>query len=207
MPAAFVPLDAAAADRQRQARPPRPARPRTDAPPPPATPAPRTPAEQAIAAIWADVLGTAQVGIDDNFFELGGDSILSIQVVSRARQAGPAFTAKDLFLHQTIAELAPRGHHAPPPPAPPLTSCQPAPPRSPRSSAGSSPGSPRRSSFPLHHVDAPAGAGRSRRRALSAAIDAVVTHHDALRLRFFRLDGQWRQEPATSPAGLLGTAT
>ena len=47
---------------------------------------PRTPAEKAIAAIWADVLGTARVGIHDNFFELGGDSILSIQIASRARQ-------------------------------------------------------------------------------------------------------------------------
>ncbi|HEX6448633.1 MAG TPA: amino acid adenylation domain-containing protein, partial [Trebonia sp.] len=69
---------------------------------------PSTPAEQAIAAIWADVLGLDQVGIHDNFFELGGDSILSIQIVSRARRAGHQFTARDLFLHQTIAELAPR---------------------------------------------------------------------------------------------------
>ena len=67
---------------------------------------PRTPAEQALAAIWAEVLGTARVGVDDNFFELGGDSILSIQVVSRARQAGLAWSSRDLFRHQTVAELA-----------------------------------------------------------------------------------------------------
>ncbi len=67
---------------------------------------PRTPAEKAIAAIWADVLGTARVGIHDNFFELGGDSILSIQIVSRARRAGLSLESQDIFLHQTIAELA-----------------------------------------------------------------------------------------------------
>ena len=72
---------------------------------PPATSPPRTPAEQAIAAIWADVLGLDQVGIHDNFFELGGDSILSIQIVSRARQAGLEPAAQDIFRHQTIAEL------------------------------------------------------------------------------------------------------
>ncbi len=42
----------------------------------------------------------------DNFFELGGDSIISIQMVSRARQAGIHFSPKDLFVHQTIQGLA-----------------------------------------------------------------------------------------------------
>ena len=51
---------------------------------------PRTGTEQTLATIWADVLGVDQVGIHDNFFELGGDSILSIQVVSRARHEGLA---------------------------------------------------------------------------------------------------------------------
>ena len=45
-------------------------------------------------------------GVHDNFFELGGDSILSIQVVARARQAGFDLTPKQFFQHQTIAELA-----------------------------------------------------------------------------------------------------
>nr|QEO73881.1 AMP-dependent synthetase and ligase [uncultured bacterium] len=67
---------------------------------------PRNPVERVLAEIWADVLGVAQVGIEDNFFGLGGDSILSIQVVSRARQAGLKLTSKDVFLHQTIARLA-----------------------------------------------------------------------------------------------------
>ncbi|MFW2163237.1 phosphopantetheine-binding protein, partial [Acinetobacter beijerinckii] len=49
--------------------------------------APRSELEHSLAAIWCAVLNVEQVGLDDNFFELGGDSILSIQVVSRARQA------------------------------------------------------------------------------------------------------------------------
>ncbi|SDA35417.1 non-ribosomal peptide synthetase, partial [Pseudomonas sp. NFPP12] len=68
--------------------------------------APQNPLEQQIAAIWADVLKLEQVGVTDNFFELGGDSIISIQVVSRARQAGIRFTPKDLFQHQTVQGLA-----------------------------------------------------------------------------------------------------
>jgi non-ribosomal peptide synthase protein (TIGR01720 family) len=47
-----------------------------------------------------------KVGIHDNFFELGGDSILSIQIVSRALAAGVKITPRQLFQHQTIAELA-----------------------------------------------------------------------------------------------------
>ncbi|KRP71473.1 pyoverdine sidechain peptide synthetase [Pseudomonas paralactis] len=68
--------------------------------------APHSVLEQQIAAIWAQVLGVEQVGLNDNFFERGGDSIISIQVVSRARAAGIHFTAKALFLHQTVRSLA-----------------------------------------------------------------------------------------------------
>ncbi|MBJ2348019.1 non-ribosomal peptide synthase/polyketide synthase [Pseudomonas alvandae] len=68
--------------------------------------APRTALEQQLAAIWQDVLKLERVGLRDNFFELGGDSIVSIQVVSRARQAGMHFTPKDLFQHQTLEMLA-----------------------------------------------------------------------------------------------------
>ncbi len=68
--------------------------------------APRTAAEETLAAIWARILGVAQVGIHDNFFELGGDSIISIQVIAQAVQAGLRLAPKDLFLHPTVAELA-----------------------------------------------------------------------------------------------------
>ncbi|QKZ07661.1 non-ribosomal peptide synthase/polyketide synthase [Pseudomonas eucalypticola] len=68
--------------------------------------APQSELEQQIAAIWADVLKVEKVGLTDNFFELGGDSIISIQVVSRARQVGIRFTPKELFQHQTVQGLA-----------------------------------------------------------------------------------------------------
>ncbi|MEH2094791.1 amino acid adenylation domain-containing protein [Nostoc sp.] len=68
--------------------------------------APQTLIEEKLAAIWSEVLRLEQVGIHDNFFELGGDSILSIQVISRAQQAGIQIIPKQLFQYQTIAELA-----------------------------------------------------------------------------------------------------
>ncbi|MDG9931359.1 condensation domain-containing protein, partial [Pseudomonas sp. GD04042] len=68
--------------------------------------APRTALEQRIATIWAEVLKVERVGLTDNFFELGGDSIISLQVVGRARQAGIGFTPKELFQHQTVQGLA-----------------------------------------------------------------------------------------------------
>lgn len=68
--------------------------------------APQTNVETILAGIWGDVLRLDRVGTHDNFFELGGDSILSIQVIARAAEAGVRLTPKDLFQHQTIAELA-----------------------------------------------------------------------------------------------------
>ncbi|MDO7912914.1 amino acid adenylation domain-containing protein, partial [Pseudomonas sp. 22-AL-CL-001] len=68
--------------------------------------APTTRNEQRLAALWAEVLHLERVGISDNFFELGGDSIVSMQVVGRARQQGLHFTPKALFQHQTVRSLA-----------------------------------------------------------------------------------------------------
>jgi amino acid adenylation domain-containing protein/non-ribosomal peptide synthase protein (TIGR01720 family) len=68
--------------------------------------APGTPAEEALARIWAAVLRVPRVGVHDNFFEIGGDSILGIQIVARAQQAGLSLTPRQMFQHQTIAELA-----------------------------------------------------------------------------------------------------
>ncbi|MCP4661437.1 MAG: amino acid adenylation domain-containing protein, partial [bacterium] len=67
---------------------------------------PRTPAEVTLARIWSEVLGVERVGVQDNFFGLGGDSILSIRIVSMAREAGLQLTPRDLFHSPTIAELA-----------------------------------------------------------------------------------------------------
>ncbi|MEG0242147.1 MAG: amino acid adenylation domain-containing protein, partial [Pseudomonas sp.] len=68
--------------------------------------APQDPRQLLLAGIWQDILGLSQIGLDDNFFELGGDSIVSIQVVSRARQAGLQLAPSDLFRHQTLRSLA-----------------------------------------------------------------------------------------------------
>jgi len=68
--------------------------------------APRNLEEEILATIWSQVLRVEPVGIYDNFFELGGDSILTIQIITRARKAGLELTPKQLFTHQSIAELA-----------------------------------------------------------------------------------------------------
>ncbi|MEU2182352.1 amino acid adenylation domain-containing protein, partial [Streptomyces thermolilacinus] len=68
--------------------------------------APRNEVERVLADVFASVLGVERVGVHDNFFDLGGDSILSIQVVSRARRAGLRLTSKDVFVRQTVAGLA-----------------------------------------------------------------------------------------------------
>ncbi|MCD2119456.1 non-ribosomal peptide synthetase [Rhodococcus pyridinivorans] len=68
--------------------------------------APRTPTEETIAEVFADVLGLERVGLDDSFFALGGDSIVSIQLVSRAKARGVVFTPREVFEQRTVAGLA-----------------------------------------------------------------------------------------------------
>lgn len=68
--------------------------------------APTDAVEQILADIYAQVLGVERVGVDDQFFDLGGDSVLSMQVVSRARAAGVLFRQRDVFVEQTVARLA-----------------------------------------------------------------------------------------------------
>ncbi|MEV7007968.1 amino acid adenylation domain-containing protein [Streptosporangium sp. NPDC051022] len=71
---------------------------------------PETPVEEAIAAVWASVLGLVQVGVLDDFFDLGGHSLLAAQVVARLRKALPAggrqVSILDLFKYRTVRELA-----------------------------------------------------------------------------------------------------
>ncbi len=68
--------------------------------------APSDAVEEILAGIYAQVLGLERVGVDESFFELGGDSILSMQVVARARAAGVTCRPRDIFVEQTVAGLA-----------------------------------------------------------------------------------------------------
>ncbi|MGW1921266.1 amino acid adenylation domain-containing protein, partial [Streptomyces massasporeus] len=62
--------------------------------------------EELLCRIFADVLDLPAVTPDDSFFDLGGDSIMSIQVVSRARAGGLLVSARDVFRERTPALLA-----------------------------------------------------------------------------------------------------
>src|SRR5580658_7609019 len=154
--------------------------------------APGSAAEQALAGIWQAVLGRQRVGIQDNFFALGGDSILSIQVIARAAQAGWRLSPRQLFQHQTIAALAAVAEPAQAAPA----------------SAAAEPGAPAPltpiqrwylDSQPRDAAHFQQAAVFEPRRplplgALERILAALVEHHEALRLRFTRVDGQWRQQ-------------
>jgi amino acid adenylation domain-containing protein/non-ribosomal peptide synthase protein (TIGR01720 family) len=159
---------------------------------------PSSPAEEALAAIWCDVLGVARVGRHDNFFALGGDSILSIQVVARAARADLVLTPKVLFRHPTVAELADVATRT----------------RSTRVPAeqgvvtGPVPPTPIQRWFLDQDLPAPHHYNQEillrvrdplECRALRAALTAVVSHHDALRLRL-RRDGEvWALDSAGLP--------
>lgn len=62
--------------------------------------------EETLCGVFANVLGLQQVGVQDGFFDVGGDSVLALQVVARAREAGLELSVRDVFDHQTVAELA-----------------------------------------------------------------------------------------------------
>ncbi|WP_409181044.1 non-ribosomal peptide synthase/polyketide synthase [Amycolatopsis sp. VS8301801F10] len=153
------------------------------------TTAPRTGREAVLAGIWADVLGLDRVGVDDNFFALGGDSILSIQVSARARQAGLSVTTADLFRHQTIAALAPAVGEAGAIPA-----------RGPESGEVVL--------TPIQHWFFGLGADRFDQTiavelpadvdltALISALGALSERHDALRMRFTQDRDAWQQHNA-----------
>lgn len=152
---------------------------------------PRTETEIVLAGIWSEILRIDRVGIYDNFFELGGDSILSIQVIARAARAGLRLTAKQLFQYQTIAELtavvestdgsAGYGQE-------PVT--------------GSVPLTPIQHWFfeqglpDLHHFNQAVLLETLRNldpNLLERAVEHLLVHHDALRLRFHQSDTGWEQ--------------
>ena len=160
---------------------------------------PRTPNEVALAAIWAELLRQPNVGITDNFFELGGDSIISLQMVSRARRAGLAIEPRDVFKHQTLEALAREAR----------IELQPATHAEQGLIAGPHPLLPIQLRFFEQKLEAPdhwnqAVLLRPRQRlewdTLRRAVASVVAHHDALRLRFECVAGIWRAEHDASPA-------
>jgi mycobactin peptide synthetase MbtE len=67
---------------------------------------PRTDTERALAAVFAELLSTAEVGRFDDFFTLGGDSILSVQLAARARAVGLAINPRMVFENPTVQQLA-----------------------------------------------------------------------------------------------------
>lgn len=151
--------------------------------------APRNDTERMLADLWQDILGLDRVGRQDNFFALGGDSILSLRIIARAQSLGFGLTPRDLFERQTIAELAivqplaPASQHKlDPERAFPLTPIQrwffeqPMPQRS------------HWNQSLLLRPKQPLQTG-----ALVTALNAVINHHDGLRLVFSEEQGSWSQ--------------
>ncbi|MEU3274376.1 amino acid adenylation domain-containing protein [Saccharomonospora sp. NPDC006951] len=67
---------------------------------------PRTAAEKVLCELTAELLDLDKAGVDDNFFALGGDSIMSIRLLARVREAGWVFEARAVFEHPTLGGLA-----------------------------------------------------------------------------------------------------
>ncbi len=156
--------------------------------------APRNDIEQQLGIIWSRLLKADAISIHDNFFELGGDSILSIQIVSQARQAGLQLTPRDLFEHQTIAELATavrfgvevKAEQGPVTGEAPLTPIQ--------------QGFFERKLPEYWHYNQSillCVAPDLNIEALRQAFAQVLSHHDALRLRYREVDGHWQQSFST----------
>ena len=152
---------------------------------------PRTEKESILARVWADVLGLEQVSVEDNFFQLGGDSILSIQVVARASQAGLKLSPQDIFQYPTIGQLAAVAQ------------------KGVRIQAeqgivtGSVPLTPIQHWFfqqnfaDKHHWNQSLLLEVKQEldiKILQKAIAALLAHHDALRLRFRQTPAGWTQE-------------
>ncbi|MGW0160491.1 amino acid adenylation domain-containing protein [Mycobacterium sp. NPDC003323] len=66
----------------------------------------RTDTERALAAMLTDLLAVTEFGRNEDFFTVGGDSILAVQLAARARDAGVPLTARMVFEHPVLAELA-----------------------------------------------------------------------------------------------------
>ncbi len=165
---------------------------------------PAHPEEETLATIWAEVLGVDRVGVTDNFFELGGDSIPE----HPGRLPGPRRRSADRLPGSSGTRRSPTW----PPPRPTAPPRRPrpgartrtGPPRSPRCRSGSSPHGPLRHFSMSMLLDLPHDLDE---RALERALEALVARHPALRTRFTRTAGTWRQHPGTGPAADCSPAT
>ncbi len=151
---------------------------------------PQTPTEQILADIWIDLLGLEQVGRYDNFFELGGDSIVSLQLINRAQSKGLYLTPRQVFEAQTIESLAQIAAQTRP-----IQAEQ-------GLITGDAPLTPIQHWFFERHLVNPHHFNQSvlmevERNVeidfLTRAIARLLTHHDALRLRFESTEQGWRQ--------------
>ena len=156
--------------------------------------------EATLVKIWEDVLGVPQVGTADNFFELGGDSIVSLQVIARAKQVGLVLSPRHIFQCQTVAELAA------------VAGRDTAVTRDAEQGVvtGEVALTPIQCAFfelplvnPNHWNQSVLLEAKEPlvESALEAAVAALIKHHDALRLRFVRMDGGWHQSHAPIPQG------
>jgi amino acid adenylation domain-containing protein/non-ribosomal peptide synthase protein (TIGR01720 family) len=151
--------------------------------------APSTPREELLAPLFAEVLGLDAVGVDENFFALGGDSIVSIQLVSRARAAGLSFSARDVFERKTVAGLAAVAtdaatHQVRELPGGGIGAVE----LTPIVHAMLEHGDPWQRFSQAVLIGLPAGVEREQ---LTAAVQALIDHHDVLRSALRRSDAGW----------------
>ncbi|WP_024683304.1 non-ribosomal peptide synthetase, partial [Pseudomonas syringae] len=146
--------------------------------------------EEKLAAVWADVLKLEQVGSTDNFFELGGDSILSLQIIARAKRQGIKLSPKQLFEKQTIGQLASVAKLIQKKPVAVAEQISGSLPLLPIQARFFELDIPERQHWnqalmlkPLQTLEA---------AHLQSALTALVEQHDALRLGFTQQDGQWQ---------------
>ncbi|MCP4235921.1 MAG: non-ribosomal peptide synthetase, partial [Aestuariibacter sp.] len=146
--------------------------------------------EERLVEVWNHVLKQTTIGIHDNFFEHGGDSILSIQIVARARTSGLELNPRDLFQHQTIAELAQVVQ--------PVSTFE----VDQGPVTGQVPLTPIQQAFFFRQPEVPWHFNQAimlvvpvnmKEIALQDALTTILYYHDALRLRYRHIDGNWQQ--------------
>ncbi|WP_421857977.1 non-ribosomal peptide synthase/polyketide synthase [Marinobacter salarius] len=167
--------------------------------------APQTDIEQTLSRLWQEVLGVERVGRQDNFFALGGDSIQSLRIIAKAKRVGLELTPRQMFEHQTIAALARVATHATVQNY--VVDMERDFPLTPIQQWFFDQAMPRPEHWNQALLLKPATALNS--EALAEALNAIYRHHDALRLRFARKNGEWLQAYGIpdKPADLLWSVT